>query len=118
MFKDVPSFLDWLTLGVVSGFLDANTVRYNEMVRAPNVYSVANWLAFGDPGDGQRCHYAGKAAVACALDRFAQHCFACRKQYGYFHSSHGIVSAMLGEKRGIFSHTPTTCLAYSLRHMI
>ncbi|MEM1483579.1 hypothetical protein V6615_01750 [Oscillospiraceae bacterium PP1C4] len=49
MFKDVPSFLDWLTFGMVSGALDVNAERYREMVQDPTVYSAANWLLSGTP---------------------------------------------------------------------
>lgn len=48
-FNDIPSFFDYVTLGIISGFFNANSARTDAMLNDPNVFSVLNWLFLGIP---------------------------------------------------------------------
>ncbi len=45
--KDITGFLDWLTMGVVSGTLKGYEARYQELLNDPTLYNVANYLTSG-----------------------------------------------------------------------
>lgn len=46
--------LDWLTLGIVSGFWDGLQERTNRMLEDPSLYTVGDWLTLGLVGLGDR----------------------------------------------------------------
>lgn len=49
MMKGVPNFLDWLTLGAISGYFEESTGRYKDMVENWDIRSTLNWLMMGLP---------------------------------------------------------------------
>ncbi len=40
-------FLDWLTMGTISGFYDGLKTRANAVFENPSLYNIANWLTLG-----------------------------------------------------------------------
>ena len=40
-------FLDWLTMGTISGFYDGLKTRTGAVFENPSLYNIANWLALG-----------------------------------------------------------------------
>lgn len=45
----ISSFCDWLAYGIVSGMIEGNLLRGQEMLDNPSVYTIANWLTMGIP---------------------------------------------------------------------
>ncbi len=44
---DIAGFLDWLTLGLVSGTWQGHKDRSQELLQDPTLYNIANYLTFG-----------------------------------------------------------------------
>ena len=45
--KNPLSFLDWITMGVVSGAWQSMQQRTDKMLENPSAYNVGNWLTMG-----------------------------------------------------------------------
>ncbi len=44
---DITGFLDWLTMGIVSGTWQGHKDRSQELLNDPTLYNIANYLTFG-----------------------------------------------------------------------
>lgn len=49
MTNDIMSFLDWLTVGIVSGAFEVSGQRAQDMTTSPSIYTIANWITLGVP---------------------------------------------------------------------
>ena len=45
--KDIAGFLDWLTMGIVSGTLEGYENRYQKLLNEPTLYNFVNYLTSG-----------------------------------------------------------------------
>ena len=48
-FDRILNFLDWITAGIVSGFIDGLFERGNRVTEDPSLYNIVNWILIGIP---------------------------------------------------------------------
>lgn len=47
--KSIPNFLDWITAGIVSGYVNATAERVTAMQNSPSLFTISDWLLSGVP---------------------------------------------------------------------